>query len=228
MSYLAARDFGLDTDTYDDPEPLAHALRRRIDGRYPIDGYGLDPQLSDLTAPLFESLVRVLITGGEHVPSKGAAVLVVNRGRGFGIAEPAALRVAVRRASGRRVRVVGVPGIPVLDSLARRLGAIGTSAEDVRTCLRAEHLVAVPLTPTWLRRGAGMPPRQVMRAMTHAPIIPVAVKPGGPLNAAILPWRVRFGALVTLPESYDPDDPLVAARFSEAVHESVSELLTQT
>ena len=39
--------------------------------------------------------------------------------------------------------------------------------------------------------------------------------------------RVRVGPLVTLPDPYDPGDPLAAARFGEAVRDAVSELLEQ-
>ena len=63
--------------------------------------------------------------------------------------------------------------------------------------------------------------------MTTAPIVPVAVTPGGPFGLAIAPWHVRFGPLVTLPDPYDPGDPLAAARFGEAVRDAVSELLEQ-
>jgi hypothetical protein len=66
-----------------------------------------------------------------------------------------------------------------------------------------------------------------MLAMTHVPIIPVSVTPGGPFGMAIRPWRVHFGSLVTLADPYDPDDPLAAARFAEAVRDAVSELLDQ-
>jgi hypothetical protein len=39
----------------------------------------------------------------------------------------------------------------------------------MRACLRAGNLVAVPLAPTWLRTGAGMPPRPLLQAMANAP-----------------------------------------------------------
>jgi hypothetical protein len=97
----------------------------------------------------------------------------------------------------------------------------------MRACLRAGNLVAVPRAPTWLRRGAGIPPRPLLQAMTTAPIVPVAVTPGGPFGLAIAPWRVQFGPLVTLPDPYDPGDPLAAARFGEAVRDAVSDLLGQ-
>jgi 1-acyl-sn-glycerol-3-phosphate acyltransferase len=215
----------LDVDHIGNIAPVTTMLRRRFDGRYPIDPFGFDPQVVDLVTPFFSALIRVEVEGGENVPTNGPAVLVANRG--FGILEPAVLGIAVRRVASRRLRIVGASPVPALGGLVRRLGAISASAPDMRACLRAGNLVAVPLAPTWLRRGAGIPPRPLLQAMTTAPIVPVAVTPGGPLGMAIAPWRVRFGPLVTLPDPYDPGDPLAAARFGEAVRDAVSELLEQ-
>jgi 1-acyl-sn-glycerol-3-phosphate acyltransferase len=215
----------LDVDHVGSVAPVATVLRRRFDGRYPIDPFGFDPQIVDLVAPLFAAAIRVEVEGGENVPKNGPAVLVANRG--FGILEPAVLGIAVRRAAARRLRIVGASAVPAIGGLVRRLGAISASAPDMRACLGAGNLVAVPLAPTWLRRGAGIPPRPLLQAMTNAPIVPVAVSPGGPLGMAIAPWHVRFGSLVTLPDPYDPGDPLAAARFGEAVRDAVSDLLEQ-
>ena len=201
------------------------ALRRRFDGRYPIDPFGYDPQLVDLVSPVFSTAFRVDVTDGEHLPPRGPAVLIANRG--FGVFEPAVLGIAVRRSVQRRLRIVGAPSAPGVGGVARRLGAISASAADLRSCLGDGHLVAVPLAPTWLRSGAGVPPRSLMLAMTHVPIVPVAVTPGGPLGLGLHTWRVRFGSLVTLPDPYAPDDPLAAARFAEAVRDAVSDLLTE-
>jgi 1-acyl-sn-glycerol-3-phosphate acyltransferase len=217
---LQSGDYGLDVDHVSAPEPLLPALRRRFGGRYPIDPFGLDPHLADQSSRVFTAAVRVSITGEEHLPRTGAAVLVANRG--FGIVEPAALAVAVRRAVGRRLRVVGAPSVPVLDAVARRLGAIAASPRDVAAALRAGHLVAVPLAPTWLRRGVGMPPLPLMVAITRAPVLPVSVAPGGPLGTWVRPWRVRFGAPVVLDEPLEPGDPLGAARLAEAVRDAVA------
>jgi 1-acyl-sn-glycerol-3-phosphate acyltransferase len=222
----ALRDDQLEVDKILDPVPFGTALRRRIDGRYPIDPFGYDPQLVDLVNPVFSSLLRVEITDGQNLPKTGPAVLIANRG--FGVAEPAVLGISVRRTVRRRLRITGAPMVPALSGIARRLGAISASAADLRACLGDGHLVAVPLAPTWLRSGAGVPPRSLMLAMTHVPIIPVAVTPGGPFGLAMRPWRVRFGSLVTLADPYDPDDPLAAARFAEAVRDAVSELLDQS
>lgn len=225
MNVSAADRERLDVDQIGRGVPLGAMLRRRFGGRYPIDAFGFDPQVVDLVTPLFTAAIRVDVEGGEHVPTAGAAVLVANRG--FGIVEPAVLGIAVRRVASRRLRIVGAPAVPALGGLARRLGAISASAPDMRACLRAGNLVAVPLAPTWLRRGAGIPPRPLLQAMTTAPIVPVAVTPGGPFGLALAPWRVRFGPLVTLPDPYDPGDPLAAARFGEAVRDAVSDLLEQ-
>jgi 1-acyl-sn-glycerol-3-phosphate acyltransferase len=223
VSPLHSRDFGLDPDRVSPPEPPAVALRRRLGGRYPVDAFGLDPQLCDLVSPVVSALVRVDVAGGQHVPGDGGAVIVANRGFGFG--EPAALAVAVRRATGRRLRVVGAPALPVVGGLLRRLGAISASFADLSAALRAGHLVAVPLAPTWLRTGAGTPPLALMQAMTRTPVVPAAVVPGGPFGTALAPWRVRFGEWVRLDEPYAPDDPLTAARFAEAVRDAVAALL---
>jgi 1-acyl-sn-glycerol-3-phosphate acyltransferase len=223
LTDLRGNDYGLDVDRVMDVEPCMQTVKRRIGGRYPVDPFGLDPQLADLATPLVNAIVRVSVTGAEHVPHDGGAVLVANRG--FGVFEPAAVAVAVRRASGRRTRVIGAPPAPFIGGFFRRLGAISASPRDLATCLRAGHLVAVPLAPTWVRTGAGAPPLPLMQAMTRAPAIPVAVTPGGPLGSAIRPWRVRFGAAVTLEQPHDPGDPLGAARLAEAVRDAVGQLL---
>jgi 1-acyl-sn-glycerol-3-phosphate acyltransferase len=220
-----ARDDRSEVDQIDRVVSVGEALRRRLDGRYPIDPFGYDPQLVDLVTPVFTAALRVEVTRGENLPKTGPAVLIANRG--FGVAEPAVLGISVRRAVHRRLRIVGAPAFAALGGVARRLGAISASAPDLRACLSDGHLVAVPLAPTWLRSGAGIPPRSLMLAMTHVPIIPVAVMPGGPFGLALRPWRVRFGSLVTLPDPYDPDDPLAAARFAEAVRDAVSDLLAE-
>ncbi len=215
----------LDADRIVEPEPLLTALRRRVSGRYPIDPFGLDPQLADLCVPVFERAVRVRLSGGEHVPASGPAVIVSNRG--FGAAELAAIGVAVERASGRRLRVVGAPDIPLLGPALRRLGAISSSENDVAAALRAGHLVGIPLAPTWLRTGAGHAPHAVARALTLAPIVPAAVHAVGRFGAVVGSWAVRFGPLVTLADPYDPDDPLAAARFTEAMRRAVGALLAE-
>jgi 1-acyl-sn-glycerol-3-phosphate acyltransferase len=213
----------LDADRIASPEAPWDALRRRFTGRYPVDPFGLDPQLADLVVPLFAAGVRVRVSGGEHVPASGPAVIVSNRG--FGVAEPAALGTAVRRSTGRRMRVVGAPDVPFLGTLTRRLGAIASTGADVAAALRAGHLVGVPLAPTWLRTGAGEGPYELARALTISPIVPAALRPVGRLGVMGGSWHVTFGPRVTLPDPYDPDDPLAGARFTDAMRRAVGALL---
>ena len=129
--------------------------------------------------------------------------------------EPRLRRLRAGRARHRRTPRGANAGCAssVRPRCPRWAGSRGASARSARArptcraCLRDGHLVAVPLAPTWLRSGAGVPPRQLMLAMTHAPIVPVAVTPGGPFGLALRPWRVRFGSLVTLRRSLRPRRP---------------------
>src|SRR3954462_9299102 len=151
-----SRDFGLDVERVARAEAPWKAVRRRISGRYPVDPFGLDPQLCDLVAPFVRRLVPVEIEHGERLPATDAAVILSNRGLGFG--EPTALSIAVREAVGRRLRIVGAPNVAFANGALRRLGASAATAEDVSSALRGGPLVAAPLSPTWLRTGAGTPP----------------------------------------------------------------------
>jgi hypothetical protein len=215
--------YGLDADRASDPESPLDALRRRIGGRYPIDPFGLDPQLCDAGAPIVEALVHVRVDGADRFPADGPAVFVMNRG--LGILEPTALAIAVRQHARRRLRVLGAPSVPFVGGLLRRLGAVNASPDDVTACLRAGHLVAVPLAPTWFGAGAGTPPLHLMQAVMGFTVFPVAVLPGGPLGTPIGPWRVRIGAHIALDGSYAIGDPLGAAELAEAVRAAVDGLL---
>ncbi len=64
-------------------------------------------------------------------------------------------------------------------------------------------------------------------ALTLAPIVPAAVHADGRFGALIGSWAVRFGPLVTLDDPYDADDPLAAARFTDAMRRAVAALLEE-
>ncbi len=222
MSPLQRADFGLDADRASTPVAPMTFMRRRLGGRYLIDPFGFDPQLADVSASVLRPIVRIELEGSEHLPVHGAATLVVNRG--LGVVEPTAVALAVRRAVGRRTRVVGLPGLPFAHGLSRRLGAIAASPEDVAGALRARHLVMVPLAPTWLRTDAGTAPLAIVQAMVAHPVIPVAVAPCGPLGTPTR-WRVRFGVPIQSDPTYESDDPLAAAELGEQIRHAVGELL---
>ena len=112
----------LHADRVASPENPLDALQRRLSGRYALDPFGLDSQIADTLIPVLNTLVRASVLNPEHVPVDGPAVIVSNRG--FGLAEPTALALAVKQATGRRLRVVGAPSTPLIGPASRRIGAI--------------------------------------------------------------------------------------------------------
>jgi hypothetical protein len=201
---------------------IVDVVRRRINGRYVVDPFGADPQLQDLVAPLFARTVPVRVTGAEHLPAEGPALLVTNRG--LGVLEPTALSVAVRQECGRRLRVVGTIELPVLSDVLRKLGSVGAYPDDLGALLRAGHLATLPLGVTWRRTGGGVPPTEILVAALGYPVIPVRVRPGGPFGLPLTPWRVHVGAAFHVGEIGDRD-PLSTAELAEAVREAVLQLV---
>jgi 1-acyl-sn-glycerol-3-phosphate acyltransferase len=222
QSISAAPVYGVDPDRTQTTDVVTVA-RRRFEGRYPVDPFGADPQLQDLIAPFVTAGLRVDVEHPERLPGSGPAVLVSNRG--LGVIEPAALSVALRQESGRRLRVVGAPDVPFLGDLARKLGAVMSYANDLAALLRAGHVAALPLGPTWLRTGTGAPPITLLVAALGYPVIPVAVRPGGPLGLPIRPWKVTVGRSLPVRAVRGSGDPLAAAELAEAARESVLRLL---
>ncbi|HMG27861.1 MAG TPA: hypothetical protein VKH36_13725 [Acidimicrobiia bacterium] len=202
--------------------PLAFA-RRRLDGRFQIDAFGGDAQLMDLAGRALALGVRVDVEHAERIPRLGGALVVANRG--LGLFEPAALAVAVRQTVGRRLRVIGAPDLPVLGDVLRKIGAVGYRPDDVAVLVRAGHLAAAPLAPTWLRSGAGAPPRELLAAIVGFPVVPAVVLPGGPGPLPIRPWRVIVGPVVETATDAVPGDTLAGAELVERTRTAVNRLL---
>lgn len=218
--FARSRD-ALETDAVRGPAPgLVPALVRRGAGRYPRDAFGADPWLQDLLAPGLARGIRVRVDGGAEVPASGPAVVVANRR--FGLVEPLALQIAVRAVAARRLRVAGRAPLPGAGELGHRLGLVGTLPEDLRAALRAGHLAAVLLSPTGLRTAAGEVPVPAVGALAHFPVVPAAVRPGGPAGLPVRPWVVRFGPLLAPP----PDGGAAgAAELAARAREAVAALL---
>lgn len=209
------------------PAPSAMDLARaRFNGRYPIDEFGGDPQLQDLFDPLLDLSVAVRVIDSDRIPSTGSAAFVANRG--FGMLEPIVLANAVRRSSGRHLRVAGVPSLPLMNTLSRKLGLIGADRADVGACLRLGHLVALPLGRTWVRQSAGTPPVDLLLGALGHRVYPVAIRPGGPLGLPLLPWVVQVGEMIRLDAGEHPiGDPLAAAELADRLRGAVDDLLSQ-
>ena len=84
---------------------LVPMLRRRVDGTFEVDEWGLDPDLVALVEPVAGVRWRVSVDGGQHVPTAGPAMVVHNRRAG--LSEPFVVARAVRLATGRHARPVG-------------------------------------------------------------------------------------------------------------------------
>ena len=180
--------YGVDPDRTQTTD-LVTVIRRRIEGRYPVDPFGADPQLQDLIAPF----VTATRARGRRPPRAAPATTAPRcscRTAASASSSRPRSRSRCARRSGRRLRVIGAPDVPSSATCMRKLGAVMSYQGDLAALLRAEHVAALPLGPTWLRTGAGTPPIQLLVAALGYPVIPVAVRPGGPFGLPIRPWRV--------------------------------------
>lgn len=192
---------------------LAHDLvtfaEQRVAGLHEVDPWGFDRGVYDLAARAGRLRWSVRVEGAANVPPDGPALLVVNRR--VGISEPMVVAMGVHEHTGRRVRPVGIPDVPVLGPFLRRLGGVLDAPAEIRSLLRAGEIVAVPCSRQPLH--ATMP--GVLRAASveaaleaGAPVFPVAVR-GCELGLA---WRVQIGDAVRVPQNATPATMADAAR----------------
>ena len=156
-------------------------------------------------------------TAASTFPRRGPAVLVANRGFAVGSFEPAVARSrgAARRAAApaRRRRARGA---------GRRESALPARCDrppppDVAALLRAGHLVGGPARAHVAAARRRRPAARSARGHARAPIVPVAVRPGGPLGLPVAPWRVAVGApMPSHRTAPDPGDPLARGRAVRA------------
>jgi len=168
-------------------------LRHLLAGSYDIDALGLDPVIAEmvwhLINYLYRDYFRVEVSGIEHVPVEGPAVLAANHGGAAlpydGLMLP--LCVANEASVPRRVRVVGTEilnMLPTISHLYRKAGAAYATPEDARWVLGHGHLLGVfpegvrgfqkPVSEAYRLRRFG---RGFVRVamQTGAPIVPVAI-----------------------------------------------------
>ena len=218
-------NYGIDSDRLLARDSVVDAARRRWAGRYAVDEFGGDPHLQDFLLAPIVGRIPLHVVGGDRLPRTGPALLVANRGPGF--VEPFVLSGAIQREVGRRLRVVGMPNPPLLGTLTHKLGGVGRRAGDVASVLRAGHLAAAPLAMSLSATGVGEAPRALIAATLGFPLLPVAVKAGGPAGLPVRPWVVSFGEELVPPDGTEPGDPLAAAELSEAVRAAIAEMLAR-
>ena len=181
-------------------DDLPAIVRRRIDGSYAIDPWGLDADVVALGSRLAALRWRITVTGLEHLPSDGPAMLICNRRLGW--SEPAVLVTALAREGGRHVRPVGCPDIDPLGGLLRRFGALPARPDDVAGALRSGSIVAVPTRRELVRFRPGYLPVHLLEPAVEqgAAVLPVAVTGW----EAGLRWTVQIGAPVPRPSIAGP------------------------
>jgi 1-acyl-sn-glycerol-3-phosphate acyltransferase len=194
-------------------------LRRRWTGEYEIDEWGYDWDLVDLLDPVMGLVWNVKLIGEENLPREGPALLVSNRR--IGAVEPFALARGIRRATGRRVRFIGIPDVPLIGPALRRVGGAVHKPGEVASLLRAGRYVTIPLGRRWRRkREAGSLTPEVLEPVLalDVPLIPVALA-GGEITGR---WRVYVGERVPMPVA---PGPLGLAELAESLHDGVQALL---
>src|SRR3954470_10368172 len=135
-------------------------LRRRLDGSYTVDEWGLDEDLVQFVSPFLAVRWQIAVDGAEELPDDGPAVRVFNCRSG--ISEPFVVARGVRQATGRCVRAAGAPDVAPVGPALRRMGAVLARPDELTGLLRADEVVAVGLRPAPRRHHAGEPPAQLL------------------------------------------------------------------
>ena len=120
-------------------------MTRRMQGTFAIDPWGLDVDLLDRVAPLADLRWSITVDGEGCIPAEGPAVLVSERR--LSPSEPLVLALAVRRSTGRVLRVVGIPDVAPVGPVLRRLGGAVDHPAEVAALLRAGELVLARRIP---------------------------------------------------------------------------------
>jgi 1-acyl-sn-glycerol-3-phosphate acyltransferase len=178
----------------------ASLLRRRFDGTYIVDEWGLDRDLVRAVAPLLSVRWRIDAVGADVLPRRGPVLLVANRRLGW--SEPFVLSRGVGLATGRHVRVAGVPDVAPLGPALRRLGGVLSRPDEVAGLLRAGQAVGVFLERSRRRDHAGAAPAELLAAAATVgvDIVPVAVT-GCELGRS---WQLVVGPAIEHTTSGDP------------------------
>jgi hypothetical protein len=129
----------------------------------------------------------------------------------------------VRHATGRVVRLVGIPDVAPLGVVLRRLGGVVHHPQEIAGLLRTGHLPAVPCRAEWRLNGRVGPVNSdgIAAGLAAAvPIVPVAV--------LAAPWgrraRVEIGTPV---RTRHRKGPLAPAELADAARAAVQRLVDE-
>jgi len=190
-------------------------LRHLLTGSYDVDPLGLDPVVAEMAWHVLNYLYRdyfhVTVSGIDHVPLSGPAILAANHGGAAlpydGLMLP--LCVANEAVVPRRVRVAGTEilnMLPTISHLYRKAGATYASPDDGRWVLDHGHLLGVfpegvrgfqkPVTESYQLKEFGTGFVRLAHE-SDAPIVPVAIKGSEEVHPALFTSK-RLARLVRL------------------------------
>jgi len=200
------------------PSGERSALRRRLEGTYDVDPWGLDTDFVAAASPLFGLRWQIETIGADVLPARGPVLLVANSR--LGLSEPFVLTRGIRLATGRSVRVAGVPDIAPVGPALRRLGGVLARPDEVGGLLRAGQMVGLTLGPTVRRDRAGSVRADLVAPAldARADVVPVALV-GREVGRR---WKLVVGPAIERPPSRGP---LAAAELAERVRQGVQTML---
>ncbi|WP_110180456.1 lysophospholipid acyltransferase family protein [Nocardioides solisilvae] len=125
-------------------------VRKRLDGDYPVDDFGFDPQLTEhlllaVLRPIAEKWFRIEVRGVENIPTDGGALVVSNHSGTIPV-DGLMTMFSVHEQTGRFLRPLGadlVFRLPLVASIARRAGATLACQADAERMLTSGELVGV-------------------------------------------------------------------------------------
>jgi 1-acyl-sn-glycerol-3-phosphate acyltransferase len=132
-------------------ESQTDLFKRRMNGDYETDPWGMDQEYIDAARPFFEFMYntywRVEVTGIENIPDEGRALLVVNHsGQLPWDGAMVGLAVLKEHPMGRLVRTLYAdwfPTLPFVSSSLEKMGQVLASEENGIRLLEDDELVAV-------------------------------------------------------------------------------------
>jgi 1-acyl-sn-glycerol-3-phosphate acyltransferase len=168
-------------------------VQRRLHGEYETDEWGMDPEVLEAVTPFFDFLYRkywrVALSGLDHVPSTGRALLVVNHSGQLPFdGAMLASGIKLEHRSNRLVRTMFAswfPTLPFVAPLLVKCGQVMATEDNGVRLLENEELVSVfpegykgvgklyKERYQLARFGRGGFIRMALK--TKAPILPVAV-----------------------------------------------------
>ncbi|MFT4082832.1 MAG: lysophospholipid acyltransferase family protein [Nocardioides sp.] len=161
--------------------------RRRLTGRYEVDEYGFDRELTSrfllaVLRPLKEKWFRIEVRGVENIPATGGALVVSNHSGTLPV-DGLMTMVTIHDHTGRDLRPLGadlVFRLPFVAMLARKSGATLACNEDAERMLRGGELVGV-----WPEgfKGIGKPfsERYKLQRFGRGGFVAAAVRTGVPI-----------------------------------------------